>query len=158
MTTLRPVEIEAQRIERANFPLRQIIVGQNSGINLRVRAPHGTAHLSVNVTESGGAVREHEFAAEGNAFAGHLPSWMFPNVATLRYDVVARDESGAIYWCGAGQIVVFELTSNALPPIAPPEGYIMRDGAGRKYKLTVVDNDLGQGTLMLEPITESGVE
>lgn len=141
---------------RANYPLRPVYVGANHGVNLHITVPASATSVAVTTTVAG-VMRTHAATRDDLAGPGwrvHLPSWMFPAVAAgACYDVAATDADGHTYWLGRGIIAILSAASDALPPEAPPVGYIIRDSAGNLYRLGVRTSDLGQSTLTLDPIT-----
>lgn len=141
---------------RANYPLRPVYVGANHGVNLHITVPASATSVAVTTTVAG-VMRTHAATRDdpdGPSWRVHLPSWMFPAAGVgASYDIAASDTDSHTYWLGRGIITVLPAASDALPPEAPPVGYIIRDAAGNLYRLGVRTSELGQSTLTLDPIT-----
>jgi hypothetical protein len=154
-------------IEKANFPLRPIYVGQGSALKVHLTGAgvSDTAAAKLVLTPVGGGSAA-AYASARNADGDleiYVSGWSFPTAGATTYEINVYETEGdpeetRAYWMGKGALHVFAANTVAEVPDAPfvPEDTYIYNPVTELYYRVIADQDPVTGLIALS-ISQEGV-
>jgi len=142
-------------VERVNFPLRPIYVGQHSSLKIHLtgKIPDGAAAAITVKPIGGGDAWSLPSADTQGGLEIFIPGWAFQDPGQTPYEITLTAD-GKGYWMGRGTLTVIDaLAEMGGGPVKPPSldgqwWFVQQTQLWHKLTL-VIDPDTGLATIKI---------